>query len=163
MNRLRQINHFLEQFLYWTTALSSALFFLIVVVSVIVRYLEIPIMGSVEMSRLFFVWSCFLAAILCYRRKAHIAISFLFDNLSTKLQRAIAVLNHILILTFFSIVSLKSSCLVIDLWNTGLPMTGISQSWLYIPVPLVSGIALFFCVEEIIDLFSNNSKILKKL
>jgi TRAP-type transport system small permease protein len=77
-----KINKRSETVLYWSTALATTGFIVFVLVGVITRYLtKTPILSFVELSRLFFVWACFLAAILAYRRKAHIAITFITDKL----------------------------------------------------------------------------------
>jgi TRAP-type C4-dicarboxylate transport system permease small subunit len=148
--RLLFINKFVERLVFWLTAISTFLFILFVVLGVITRYLtRTPLFASIELSRLFFVWACFFAATLCYRRNAHIAISFLVDMLPWRLERAVSLLVQFITILFF-IVILKESLLVVQLlWNTNLPLTGISQSWLYIPLPVVSVLFLLFSAEQL--------------
>jgi TRAP-type C4-dicarboxylate transport system permease small subunit len=147
---LLYINKIVERLVFWLTAISTFLFILFVVLGVITRYLtRTPLFASIELSRLFFVWACFFAATLCYRRNAHIAISFLVDMLPWRLERAVSLLVQFITILFF-IVILKESLLVVQLlWNTNLPLTGISQSWLYIPLPVVSVLFLLFSAEQL--------------
>jgi TRAP-type C4-dicarboxylate transport system permease small subunit len=68
---IRRFNKLLDYILHLTTAVTAMLFFLIVLASVVVR--AVPAIGfnsAMELSRLLFVWSCFLAAALTYRRQA---------------------------------------------------------------------------------------------
>lgn len=160
INILKQMNRFLEKFLFVNTAISSILFFAIVLISVLTRYLfKAPILASVELSRLFFIWSCFLAASLTYRKRAHIGFSLLFEKMPLLMQRCVTVLIHGCILIFLSIVFYQSILISKLLWQTDLPMLQISQSWFYLPLPLVSMIMMFYTLEFLIDDFSRKGEI----
>ncbi len=160
INTLKKINHFFEKFLFINTAISSILFFAIVLISVLTRYLfKTPILASVELSRLFFIWSCFLAASLTYRKRAHIGFTLLYEKMPLGLQRWVTVLIHTNILAFLSIVFYQSISISKLLWQTDLPMLQISQSWFYLPLPLVSMIMIFYTLEFFIDDFSKKGEV----
>ena len=61
----------------WLTALLTVSFTLIVFISVLSRYVfDFSILASGEMSKLLFVWSCFLAATIAYKKQVHIRFEF---------------------------------------------------------------------------------------
>lgn len=160
INTLKKINQFFEKFLFVNTAISSILFFSIVLISVLTRYLfKTPILASVELSRLFFIWSCFLAASLTYRKRAHIGFTLLFEKMPLLLQRWVTVLIYLCIFIFLSIVFYQSILISKLLWQTDLPMLQISQSWFYLPLPLVSMIMIFYTLEFFIDDFSQKGEV----
>jgi TRAP-type transport system small permease protein len=155
-----KINKRSETVLYWSTALATTGFIVFVLVGVITRYLtKTPILSSVELSRLFFVWACFLAATLAYRRRAHIAITFITDKLPAKVDHWIGIVVLGLTIIFFSAVTWESIRVVALLWHTHLPVSGISQSWFYVPVPVASLVIILFSLEELVQLIPLIQKI----
>lgn len=142
-------NH-VYRFLYWATAAATAVFFVLILLNVVARFiLKSPILGSVELSRLFFVWASFLGAAICYYRHAHISISFLADRFTGKTRLGLALFIYLLSLGFFLVVGLASLQLVELLWHTSLPITKISQSWLYVPVPVSMVFMALFTLQFI--------------
>lgn len=148
---MKRLNHLFDKLLYIGTAISSLSFFVIVVIAVASRYIfKAPILASIEMSRVLFVWSCFLAAALTYRRGAHVSITYIFDKFPKRLQRGVALLLHLLILAFMAIVLYQSLIVTGLLWPSRLPMLQISQSWFYIPVPIIAVIMISYTLEFLI-------------
>ncbi len=149
---MKRLNRLFDKLLYLGTALSSLSFFIIVIIAIASRYLfKAPILASIEMSRLLFVWSCFLAAALTYRRGAHVSITYIFDKFPKPLQRGITLLLHLLTLTFMAIVLYHSIIVTGLLWPSRLPMLQISQSWFYLPVPLISIVMMSYTIELLIS------------
>jgi len=154
---MRKLNRFFDRILYASTAVFSIAFFIIVIIAVSSRYIiKAPILASIELSRLFFVWSCFLAAAITYRRKAHVAITFVFNKFPPQLQKAVQLFNYSIILIFSGIVFYYSIFVTQLLWRSELPMLEISQSWFYVPVPLVFICILSYTIEFIINLLTSS-------
>ena len=148
---MKRLNRFFDNLLYIGTAISSLSFFIIVIIAVASRYIfKAPILASIEISRLLFVWSCFLAAALTYRRQAHVSITYIFDKFPERLQRGITLLLHLLILAFMAIVFYHSLIVNSLLWPSRLPMLQISQSWFYVPVPIIAVIMISYTIEFLI-------------
>ncbi len=151
LNNLSTINKYTERFVYWLTAVSTFIFILFVLLGVITRYLtKAPILSSIEISRLFFVWACFLAATLAYRRNAHIAISFIVDRFNLQWTKVIDFSVNFLTILFFIFIVKESALVVKLLWYTHLPVSNISQSWLYLPVPFISLVIILFALEKLL-------------
>jgi TRAP-type C4-dicarboxylate transport system permease small subunit len=60
---------------------------------------------------------------------------------------------------FFALLTGWSAEVVYLIWNTEFPILRISQSWLYIPVPISSLIMLFFNIEFLIEAVKNKIQI----
>lgn len=154
MKPVRRINELLDRLLYFGTAVSAMGFFVVVIVSIAARSTATwQFHSSVELSRLFFVWSCFLAAALTYRRKAHVGFTLLFERMPAVWQRRIGLVNYLLILGFMAVVLVQSVITCRLLWPTVLPILGISQAWFYVPVPIVSLFVLSYTLEFIAGLW----------
>lgn len=152
MTLIQKFNYLLERILYWMTALSTMVFVVFVLLSVITRYItRTPVLSSIEVSRLFFVWACFLAATLAYRRNFHISISFIMDRFSMRIRSMIEIGIQAMTVLFFIMILSESIQVVRLLWFTHLPLSGLSQSWLYLPVPFISVVFILFSAEKIME------------
>ncbi len=149
---LVKLNRFVHRCLYWTTAGTCALFLVMVLLSVLTRYVfKSPLLGSVELSRIFFLWSCFTGAALCYRQQSHIAITFLTDRLPPRLSRLLSVGLYAFQLPFLFVLGYSSIQVVNLLYPTELPMLNASQALLYLPVPVCVLCLVLFCLEFMIE------------
>ena len=149
---MRQINKILDKVVYLASAISSISFFVVIILAIISRYIfKTPILASIELSRLLFIWSCFLAAALTYRRRAHVSITYIFDKLPQTGQKILTFCTHLLVLLFMGIIFYQSIIVTYLLWPSKLPMLQITQSWFYLPVPISSLIIFSFTLEFIWD------------
>lgn len=149
---MRMVNRMLDRLLFAGTALSAMLFFAVVLFAVVTRYVfRVPILASIELSRLFFVWSCFLAAAITYRRKAHVGFTLLYEYLPPVIRRVIRPLIGMLIALFAGMVFWQGIVVIRLLWLTDLPMLGISQGWFYVPLPVTSAAIFAYTIESLWD------------
>ncbi|MBR9998976.1 MAG: TRAP transporter small permease [Cyclobacteriaceae bacterium] len=149
---LPKINKYLFKSIYWLTALFSFLFFIMVCLNVFTRYvLKTPILVSIELSRIFFVWSCFFAAGITLYKQGHIAISFITDLIPSRGRRMIGFITEALTVVFFTGIHAWSVEVVVKIWKSEFPVLGISQSWLYVPLALISFVMLLFSIERMFN------------
>ena len=152
MKTIKLVNSYTSTLLFWSTAITAGGFFTVIIIGVIMRYvIKEPFLGSHEVSRLLFIWATFLSASLAYRRMSQIAISFFVDKLPEKTEKIVSGFVYILTLVFFLVIGYYSLTVIQDLWPTSLPVLGISQGWLYIPLPIMAIIIALFCIEQIND------------
>jgi TRAP-type C4-dicarboxylate transport system permease small subunit len=152
MSTIKLVNRYTSTFLFWSTAITAGGFFMVIIIGVMMRYVvKEPFLGSHEVSRLLFIWATFLSASLAYRRMSHIAISFFVDKLPEIPEKIISAVVYLLTLLFFLVLGYHSLSVIRDLWPTSLPVLGISQGWLYIPLPVMAVIIALFCTEQIQD------------
>ncbi|MBN1997186.1 TRAP transporter small permease [candidate division KSB1 bacterium] len=145
---MRKIFQVFDRLLFVGTASTSILFFAMILLSIISRFLlKRPILASIELSRFFFIWSCFLAAALAYHRKAHVGFTLLYEKFSPFIQKWMSNFIYAVIVAFCTLVLVHGIDVVLLLWYTKFPMLGISQAWLYIPVPIVCFFLIIFTLE----------------
>jgi TRAP-type C4-dicarboxylate transport system permease small subunit len=116
---------------------------LIVFFEVLMRYVfRAPLITSVELARLGFVWSCFLGAALGVKRGAHIRFVFFLERCGplggALLRFGVSVLSA----AFFGLMFLKGIEMTQRVYETFFPALGFSQLWLYLPLPLSGAIML---------------------
>lgn len=151
-NALGRIIRALNRLIYWATVLAFANFFIMVLASVVSRYvLRTPILGAVEMSRLAFVWACFLAAAIAYRQKAHIVITVFADRLPASVQFVLS--KVVLLLTLILSATLLYAAIDVTrtLWHSQLPILQISQGWFYVPVCICAFYILIYSTRFLFE------------
>jgi len=134
----------LKKFSDWTDRLARILlvpigiaFIAVVFLGVLTRYVfHAPIITSVELARIGFVWSAFLGAAVCLKGEKHTQFLFLLDRLHGRAGAAVRVLIALLSVGFFAVVTFKGVQMVQAVRETYFPALGLSQIWLYLPVPL---------------------------
>jgi TRAP-type C4-dicarboxylate transport system permease small subunit len=117
----------------------TVVFVVIIFSSVLTRFVfHYPIVESVELARLAFVWAMLLACAIGVYRQAHVAIFNFRDRLSSAWLPRVASLTHVICATFGALMFWYGVYLSIRVWATSFPTLGWSQAWLYLPLA-VSG------------------------
>ena len=115
------------------------IFVVIVFVSVLTRYVfNYPMIESVELARLAFIWTILLAIAIGVYRRAHVAIYNLREILPPAWQNIVALVVHLLSALFGALMFWYGTQLAIRVWPSSFPTLGWSQGWLYLPLA-VSG------------------------
>lgn len=135
---------FLRRVSDWTDRLARVLlvpigiaFIALVFIGVLARYVfRAPIIASVELARIGFVWSAFLGAAVCMKSEKHTQFLFLLDRLRGTGRGVVKATISLLSVGFFSVVTVKGVQMVRAVQDTYFPALGWSQVWLYLPVPL---------------------------
>ena len=132
---IQRISDAVNTVVKWLTVLLTVGFALIVFVSVLTRYVfNYPILWSVEVSKLLFVWSCFFAATIAYKNQAHIRFEFASRLLGEIGIKITDLAIHSLSLLFFGFILHQSILFFRAIWGTYFPVMEISQGWLYVSV-----------------------------
>jgi TRAP-type C4-dicarboxylate transport system permease small subunit len=135
--RLRRLSDWADAATRWIAVPIGIATVLVVFFEVLMRYVfRAPIITSVELARLGFVWSCFLGAALGVKRGAHIRFVFLLDRCGPVTRAWLQVGVSLLSTAFFALILLKGVEMTQRVYDTFFPALGFSQFWLYFPLPL---------------------------
>ena len=116
---------------------------LIVFFEVLMRYVfRAPLVTSVEVARLGFVWSCFLGAALGVKRHAHIRFVFFLEKCGPVAGALLQLSVSLLCTAFFAFLMVKGVEMTERVYDTFFPALGFSQLWLYLPLPVSAAIML---------------------
>jgi len=106
---------------------------------VITRYVTAqPAAWASEIATLGFAWVVFFGAAACVKYRMHPAIEVLVDRLPPRVQKAVRLFNHGLLLSFFGFMAWFGTRFAIDAWDSPSPVLRMPQTWLYGPVALCS-------------------------
>jgi TRAP-type C4-dicarboxylate transport system permease small subunit len=146
-------------------AVPVCIFFVgVVFMGVVSRYVvRAPIISSVELSRIGFIWSTFLGAAICVKRESHIKLMFLFERMPLVVQDTLQVTLSILMAWFFGFLTFKGVQLLDAVSGTFFPASGISQIWMFAALPIGS-LAMFihaltFIIRDVSRLFSRKDNV----
>jgi len=111
----------------------------LLIVSVFSRYVfQLPIITSVEMTRVAFVWATFLGISAGVKRGVHVRVVAFVALLPTAMRGLTVYLVHGSILVFACLMVWQGWGLTMRMIPTTFPTLGVSQAWLYAVLP-VSG------------------------
>lgn len=146
-NYLDKISRFVELITQIIVVPVTIGFSLVILAGVITRFvLKISFTTSMEFSRIFFVWFCFLGSSLAFKRGQHIQFTFILKKLSGKISSALHICIDLACMTFFCILLVQSIKLAKKVSMTVFPASHISYSVMYISLPIA---AFFFIIHTL--------------
>lgn len=125
----------------------TGIFLLITVFSVIINVFFRSIgLGTIstseEIATLSFVWSVYLGAVACYKRKMHIGVDMLVQMLPEKQQYFFSLLIDIFLIIINGVILYLSYIFITNSYDKPTPVLGISSNWINVAL-LIS----FFLIE----------------
>jgi TRAP-type transport system small permease protein len=119
---------------------STAAMVIVIAVQVFLRYfLNISLDWAEEISRLFFVWSIFLAIPLGVKRGSHVGISLLTDRFPAPVQDKLFRAMNLAAMGLMAVVAYEAMILTHDQWDE--PMATLDYSVGFFMLPLLIGAA----------------------
>jgi TRAP-type transport system small permease protein len=118
---------------------SAALIVVIAAVTwgVITRYVtEQPAAWASEVAMIGFAWVTFFGASACFKYRLHPAIDMLVTRLPAVLRKAVAYLNHILILGFCAFMVYQGGRFALAEWDNPTPVLRVPYTIVFAPVAL---------------------------
>ena len=137
MHLLWQLSGWADRLARWLLVPIGIGFISVVFLGVLTRYVfHAPIVSSIELARISFMWAAFLGAAICVKSEKHTRFAFLLDAVPGRMQAALRVAIALLCLGFFAFLVVKGVQMVRMVESTYFPALGWSQLWLYLPLPL---------------------------
>jgi TRAP-type C4-dicarboxylate transport system permease small subunit len=87
-----------------------------------------------EISRLFFVWSIFLAIPLGIRARAHIGVEMLVARLPEAMRGMLGRLTALVSAAMLLLIAFESARMCIDQWDEGMASVNASAAWFIVPL-----------------------------
>lgn len=113
---------------------------------------------SEEAIRFIFIWCSFLAVAIGIRERIHIGINIVVQLFSDRTQRIIEVFAYSLIILFSAHLVFYGMKVVFATQYQTSPAMGLSMSWVYLSVPTMGALVIFYSALEILALIEINKK-----
>ena len=147
-----------DEISYIAVCASMGLMTFIVSVQVILRYFFSHSIDSAdELSRLFFVWTMFLAIPHGLKYGSHVGIDFLFNKFSLQIKRILTRLFSVSIFSLLLIVLYTSTKVALEKWDELMPTLNFSASFYYIAII----ICVFHCILHLIPIMHKGEVVFK--
>ncbi len=148
----------IDQLSYITVCASMGLMAFTVSMQVVLRYFFSHSMDSAdELSRLFFVWTIFLAIPHGLKYGSHVGIDFLFDKFSLGIKKVLTRAFSLAIILLLIVVLYTSSKIAYQKWDELMPTLNFSASFYYVAII----ICVFHCILHLIPIFQKGGIVFK--
>lgn len=155
-NRMKpgRVRHYLRRIDFIPEFLLGFTVFVTVVAifaQVVFRYVfNHPISWMDEFAVLVFAWMIFLGVAIAQKNSEHIGIDILTRTLPLKAQRGLAIFTNTIILLVLAFLFINGISLTIKTAGLKYPAMEISRGLLYISIPVMMPLMVFYLVRIII-------------
>ena len=147
MKALCGLSDTLDRIARWVLVPVGIGFIAIVFLGVLTRYVfHAPIISSIELARIGFVWATFLGAAICFKSERHTQFLFLLDRLQGRGKAGMKSAIDAVALALFLFLSWEGVWMVRAVQDTYFPALAWSQLWLYAPLPIAAVLMLVHAV-----------------
>lgn len=148
---MSNIKKYIDKSLLVLTGILITVMSVLSVWQVIARYiLNTPSTVSEEVIRMLLIWFALTSAAYVFGQQKHIAIVFIKEKLSPKVQLILHRLANLILLLVAIVLMIWGGIQVINLTLTqAAPSTGISMAWMYGALPISGVFIVFYAIYNI--------------
>ncbi len=136
-------------------------------INVVARYaFDASLVWATEFTIYVFLWSVFFGAAYCFKKDAHIAVTVVLDNVSSRAAKVMLIISHTITIIFLVAVAYfgyEYLLLVIDLDERSIDLWDMPMWIIYLVIPVAFGFAAYRVAERLHTiLVTSHDKILKE-
>ena len=121
---------------FFVAVILLAAIVMLVFASAIMRTLDHPVIWSIDVAQLLFIWLCFFGAVRALREKAHLGIDILVRHLPQKARFWLEMAASVVILIFLGLLANEGTKLAFSNIQRQFGDSGLSYFWVTIAVPV---------------------------
>ncbi len=110
----------------------------LVFIAAIMRFFGHPLIWSVDLAQLLFIWVCFIGAARAMRQRVHLGVDFLVAQFPHRIRLIIETGLAVLIITFLARLAVEGYDLTVLNLERLFGDSGLSYAWVTIAVPFGS-------------------------
>lgn len=126
----------LAQIEFLVASLLLGIIVVLVFAAAIMRFFGHPLIWSVDMAQLLFIWLCFFGATRAMREKGHLGIDILVRHLPPALRLRLEVVLALLVLVFLGLLAYEGYRLTMLNRQRLFGDSGLSYAWVTASVPI---------------------------
>lgn len=131
---------------------------LLVFIAAIMRSFFQPIIWSVEIAQMLFIWLCMLSADLALKQHNHAVVDVLFKRFSLKNQRLLQMFFSLFALGLLAILLVYGMQLFSSNSVRKLGSTEIAYAWVSLAIPVGAGLMIITLVRQLFRLIANKQE-----
>lgn len=149
---MKKLNNAIQTFEYTMGSVMILTIVVLVFASAVARYFRRPIVWSVDLSQLFFVWISMFGADIALKKRAHMGVDLLIKKFSPSKQKLVALFSYLLCGAFLLFVTYWGWKLCVQNYLRKYATLKISYSYATAAVPVVSILMFLTVVQQVADL-----------
>ncbi|WP_319515422.1 TRAP transporter small permease [uncultured Cohaesibacter sp.] len=126
---------FLGKIEFFVGAVLLAVITFLVFIAAVMRFFGHPLIWSVDLAQLLFIWLCFVGATRAMRERVHLGVDFLVRLFPFAARRLIETALAVLFIAFLLVLAYEGYKLTMLNWQRVFGDSGLSYAWVTISVP----------------------------
>jgi TRAP-type C4-dicarboxylate transport system permease small subunit len=123
----------------------------LVFVAAVMRFFGDPLVWSVDLAQLLFIWLCFLGATKALRERAHLGVDLLVRMLGSRTRLWVETVLSVVILIFLGILAWEGYGLTVLNIERLYGDSGLSYAWVTIAVPAGAVMLSIVIIANLMD------------
>lgn len=108
---------------------------ILVFAAAVMRFMGSPLIWSVDLAQLLFIWLCFLGAARAMRQRAHLGVDYLVRLFPHAMRRLVETALTLFFISFLMTLAVEGYKLTMLNWERVFGDSGLSYAWVTIAVP----------------------------
>lgn len=128
------------------------IFFIVIVLQIITRYMGISVIWTEEVANYSFIWAIFMGAAVMVNRREHFNFDFFLRKLQGKKKDSLNIFNDLVLIIFNTIIFLLGIQVVSEFWNyTWASIPEMKMGYIWIAIPIMAGTMTIYSLSHLID------------
>lgn len=123
----------------------------LVFIAAVMRFVGYPLIWSVDLAQLLFIWLCFFGAAKAMRERSHLGVDFLTRLLPPRMRLVLETLLTMLFAAFFLVLAWEGYKLTVLNKERLFGDSGLSYAWVTIAVPAGCLLLLGSMISNLIE------------
>jgi TRAP-type C4-dicarboxylate transport system permease small subunit len=130
----------------------------LVFIAAVMRFFGHPLIWSVDLAQLLFIWVCFVGAMKAMRERGHLGVDFLVRRLTQRHRLIVETLVTAVTLVFLSILAVEGIHLTLLNTERAFGDSGLSYAFVTIAVPIGSVFLGLAMIANFIEAWRDRSE-----
>ena len=126
---------FLGKIEFAVGAILLAIITVLVFIAAVMRFFGYPLIWSVDLAQLLFIWLCFIGATRAMRERVHLGVDYLVRLFPFSTRRLIETVLAVVFIGFLLLLAKEGYRLTMLNWQRIFGDSGLSYAWVTIAVP----------------------------
>ncbi len=127
----------------------------LVFIAAVMRFAGNPVIWSVDLAQLLFIWVCFIGATRAMRQKAHLGVDYLVRLFPHRLRLMLETAMAAFFILFLLTLTIEGYKLTMLNWARVFGDSGLSYAWVTIAVPAGSILLICSILANLVDAWRN--------
>jgi TRAP-type transport system small permease protein len=126
------------------------LFFSVILVQIVTRYMGVSVIWTEEVANYSFIWAIFMGAAVMVNRREHFNFDFLLRKVKDKLL--LNIFNDLVLIVFNIFIFLLGIQIVKEFWNyTWATIPEMKMGYIWIAIPIMAGSMIVYSLSHLIE------------